>query len=243
MMMNMKLNTRWTTNFAPLGNGQMIMKANTRHRSRHSSSGFSLFELMIVIAILATFLVLAVPNYISARRLSRARGIVKEIASQLRQTRQEALGQSRAVSFQYNNQTKQMSVIRHATACRTSGPWPCPLLTDANYPNNGVVVRTVSLTGNGVAASDISYGRPANAPTTPLGDNATLTALTAAGTINITFQPDGSVINQNGIPVDTALFLFNVQSPVNTAAAISVLGAAGRVKIWSYSSDANKYVE
>jgi hypothetical protein len=61
--------------------------------------------------------------------------------------------------------------------------------------------------------------------------------------VNITFQPDGSVIDANGNPVNRALFIYNTQAPTDTAAAISVLGAAGRVKLWRYKSNVNKYVE
>ena len=83
-------------------------------------------------------------------------------------------------------------------------------------------------------------------PTTKLDDNILMTPLTPAGAggkLNITFQNDGSVIDTLGIPVDRAMFLFNNLAAQSTASAVSVVGASGRVKVWRYSLNGNKYVE
>jgi hypothetical protein len=61
--------------------------------------------------------------------------------------------------------------------------------------------------------------------------------------LNITFQPDGSVIDSSGNPVDQAMFIFNNKAALGTASAISVLGTSGRVKLWRYYSNGNKYAE
>lgn len=179
---------------------------------------------------------MAVPKFMSAQRVSRANGVTVETATQLRLARQESMSQLRAMTVQYDNVAKQLVVIRHATA----GP---AVLTAANYPNNGVTVRTVALAGAGLSTSDIIYGRPASLPAVNLGDNTTMTVMPTGGKLNITFQPDGSVVNAAGNPVDLALYFYNAQADRETATAISVLGAAGRVKVWRYNSNANRYVE
>ncbi len=56
-------------------------------------------------------------------------------------------------------------------------------------------------------------------PTVNLGDNTTLTTIPTGGKLNITFQPDGSVINAAGNPVDMALFFYNAQADRDTATA------------------------
>ncbi|HEX8180558.1 MAG TPA: hypothetical protein VF525_13505 [Pyrinomonadaceae bacterium] len=192
-------------------------------------------ELLLVVAVMTIVLVMAVPSFFNAQRVARMNGMTREVATQLRLVRQESMGQLRAMTFQYNDTNKQIVVIRHAAA----GP---AVLTGVNYPNNGVVVRTVPLTGGGLSAAEITYGRPAGVPIAPLGDNTSLTALTG-GNLNITFQPDGSVLDAAGAPVDVALYFYNPRTPLNTAAAISVLGSAGRVKLWRYLTSANSYVE
>jgi hypothetical protein len=59
----------------------------------------------------------------------------------------------------------------------------------------------------------------------------------------VTFQPSGSVVDATGTPINHALYIYNNQNAEETACAVSVLGAAGRVKIWKYNRDAQKYVE
>jgi hypothetical protein len=61
--------------------------------------------------------------------------------------------------------------------------------------------------------------------------------------LNITFQPDGSVIRATGDPDDQAMFIYNSRAPKGTASAISIMGAAGRAKIWRYDAGANRYTE
>jgi prepilin-type N-terminal cleavage/methylation domain-containing protein len=199
--------------------------------------GFSLIELVIVLAIGAILTAIALPQLRSSRRLQRLSALPRQVTSQLRLARQMAMSQRRAVTFQYNDQTKQVSLIAHASY----GP---TVLTDSNYPNTtgSVQFNTFPLTGDGISTQDITYGIPSGAPTTALDDGISMSSL-STNTINITFQPDGSVINGSGQPTNFSLFFYNGQLPKDTASAISILGSAGRVKIWRYSSNATKYIE
>jgi hypothetical protein len=61
--------------------------------------------------------------------------------------------------------------------------------------------------------------------------------------LNVTFQPDGSVIDAAGNPVGVAMFIYNNRAARGTASAISVMGASGRIKIWRYDLSANLYTE
>jgi hypothetical protein len=51
------------------------------------------------------------------------------------------------------------------------------------------------------------------------------------------------VVDASDNPQNRALFFYDAYSPNQTAFAISILGAGGRVKIWRYSEGANLYVE
>ena len=205
---------------------------------RIKARGFSLLELLIAITIMAIVLSIALPQLTAARRLQRLSALPRQVLSQLRSARQQAMSQRRAVTFQYDNQKKQTRMIAHLET-------GAAVLAAPGYPNTAgsAVFNSTLLTGEGIDTSDISYGIPAGLPLGALGDGTNLTPLNASGQVNITFQPDGSVTGANGQPADTALFFYNALLPKETASAVSILGSAGRVKIWRYNWSANQYAE
>jgi Tfp pilus assembly protein FimT len=214
----------------------------------HSSSGRSIIETLVVITIAAILGAVAVPQMITARRLMRSSALPREIVTQLRFAKQQAMSQRQAFTFQYDDTTKQISIIDHnnngnpTPSCNVAGT---AIVADSLYPNTAcsATVLTVPLGSGAVPAADISIGIPSGLTgVSTLDDTTTPTSLTASK-LNITFQPDGSVIDAAGNPVNRTLFLYNNRVPTETAAAISVLGAAGRVKVWRYSSSVNKYAE
>lgn len=217
-------------------------------QSWHSASGHSVVETLVVITIAAVLGAVAVPQMISSRRLMRSAALPREVVAQLRFAKQQAMSQRQAFTFQYDDSTKQIKIIDHnnngnaTSTCNVAGT---TILADSLYPNTtcSTTVLTVPLGGGAVPAADISIGVPSGLTgVSTLDDTTTPTALTASK-LNVTFQPDGSVIDAAGNPVNRTLFLYNNRVPTQTAVAISVLGTAGRVKVWRYSSSVNKYAE
>jgi Tfp pilus assembly protein FimT len=194
--------------------------------------------LLIAVTIMAIVLSIALPQLTNARRLQRLSALPRQVLSQLRAARQQAMSQRRAVTFQYDDQKKQITMIAHLET-------GVALLADPNYPNTvgSAQINIIPLTGEGINVSDISYGIPLGLPSVALGDGTTLKPLTFSQKVNITFQPDGSVTGANGQPVDSALFFYNALLPKETATAVSILGSAGRVKIWRYNWSTNQYAE
>jgi Tfp pilus assembly protein FimT len=219
-------------------------------QSWHSASGHSVIETLVVVAIAAVLGAVAVPQMIHARRLMRSAALPREVVAQLRFTKQQAMSQRQAFTFQYDDSTKQIRIIDHNNngnpnpACNVLGK---DIVADALYPDTAcsVTVLTVALGGGAVPAADISIGVPSSlSGVSTLDDTSTPTSLTPGGKLNINFQPNGSVIDVNGNPVNNrTIFLYNNRVPTETAVAISVLGSAGRVKVWRYSSSVNKYAE
>jgi Tfp pilus assembly protein FimT len=214
---------------------------------RKGSAGFTIVEMLIVVGVGAVLCAVAIPQMISQRRLLRSSTVSREIMVQIRYTRQLALSRRAAFTFQYDNTTKQVKII---------GPIPqgTAALIDTNYPNNtgSTAILTVPLTQAGLSASELSEGIPTTStglpagspsiPTGALGDGVSKSTLTS-GILNITFQPDGTVIDSTGAQANKALFFFNNKAAQETATALSVIGASGRVKIWRYTTNGNKYAE
>jgi Tfp pilus assembly protein FimT len=212
-----------------------------------SETGRSLVETLAVIAIASLLTAMAVPQLLAARRMIRSNALPREIAAQMRFARQQAMAQRQAFTFQYDDSTKTINIFDHNnnnnanSGCNMTGQ---AVLSVANYPNTSCStnVLTVPVATGPIAPADLSYGVPNGISNSSLDDGGTLTAL--SGTVlNITFQSDGTVVNTAGNYVTRTLYLYNNQISMQSATAISVLGAAGRVKIWRYSSSASKYVE
>ena len=198
--------------------------------------GMSMIELAVVVAIMCLVMVIAVPQLVGARRNMRATAGPAEVKAQLRYARQQALGLQRAVTFQYDTAAREINVIQHGSAGTA-------VLTSGNYPLTPgySLLRTVPLATGGVAPDEIEYGLPPGAPTTPLADTTTLSA-PVNNQVNITFQPDGSVIDANGATTNFAMMFYHPDYADATARAVSVLGATGRVKVWRYT-DVQTWVE
>lgn len=203
-----------------------------------ATRGHSLIEMLCVVALIGLLTSLALPQLLVQRRLSRSVSVTREIMTGLRHTRQLAMNQRQAFTFQYNNTTKQISIIDH-----NSNPGAA-LLIDPSYPNTAgsLMVQQTPLAADPTLSSEITYGIPSGLPAGALADGISMTALFNAQ-INITFQPDGSVIDGAGNPVGRAMFIYNNRAASATATAISVIGASGRVKIWRYDAGANVYAE
>jgi Tfp pilus assembly protein FimT len=213
------------------------LKENLKQDTNRQAAGFSLVEVFIVAAIIGILTAITIPQLAAQRRLLRSAAVPREIVTQLRFARQRAMSHREATTFVYDNTAKTITVIDNNATGAT-------VLNDSNYPNNSgsTVVQTSTLTLMGLSSSEVSYGIPTGLPTGALGDGVSKTNLTSAR-ITVTFQPDGSVTDANGNPVDRALFLYNSKMPNQTAAAVSILGSAGRIKLWRYDSGTNKYVE
>lgn len=182
-------------------------------------------ELLTVLIIIAILVVLALPQLTASRRLFRFAGMQRQIAASLNEARQEAMSQRTPVTFRYDDAGKR--IVIYGGVFGTAG-------ASTN--------KVTDLAGSGLEASDITYGIPPDAPNAPLSDTSKMTTL-GSDTVNVTFLTDGSVLDANNIPVNSALYFYNQKNPLESAFAVSILGAGGRIKIWRFSRNIKTYIE
>lgn len=187
--------------------------------------GFSLPELLIVVFIVSIVSVIALPQISAARRAFRFSGLQRQISALLTDARQQAMSQRKAITVRYKNSEKEVIVYGG-------------IFGTLNDSKN----KVEQIYGSGIAKDEIVYGRPAGVANATLDDGTTQTDLKAE-IMEITFQPDGSVLDAAGNPENRAMFFYHKKNSKGMAFAVSVLGAGGRVKIWRYSQGVNKYVE
>lgn len=196
-----------------------------RTKIKKNEKGFSLPELLIVLLILSILVVLALPQVISSRRLFRFSALQRQVASTLVDARQEAMTQRTPITFRYDNINKNTVIYGGSYGA----------LGDSKN-------RKAELTDSGLEKNDVVYNRPGGAPSSSLSDTSNMTPLTA-GIVDITFQTDGSVVDASNNPVNNALFFYHKKYAKDSAFAVSILGAGGRVKTWRYSKGIKAYVE
>jgi prepilin-type N-terminal cleavage/methylation domain-containing protein len=190
-----------------------------------NSKGFSIPELLIVLLVGSIILVLALPQLISSRRLMKFSAMQRQVAASLVETRQEAMSQRKAITYAYDDRNKQL------------------IIYGGNFGVFGDSKNKIhDLTGFGVDAVDIKYGRPGGVSSAALNDTTNMTSPTRS-MVEITFQPDGSVIDASNNPQNNALFFYHNKYKKDAAFAVSILGAGGRIKVWRYSKGINAYVE
>lgn len=201
------------------------MTRKIKSKNLTKQKGFSLPELLVVMIIIAIIGVIAIPQIIGARRAFRFSGMQRQIAATLTEARQQAMTQRKAITFQYKDSTREIIVYGGGYGS----------LNDSKN-------KIEQLSGAGVSPGEIIYGRPAGVSTAALADGTDLTNL-KSGKTEVTFQPDGTVLDAAGNPVNRALFFYHGKNALKMAFAVSVLGAGGRVKVWRYSQGVNNYVE
>lgn len=203
----------------------MTERLKKKLQKKNRQSGFGMAELIVVLLVIAILVALALPQMIASRRLFRFSGFQRQVSTVLREVRQNAMSQRAPITFRYDDTNKLIIVYGGSFG----------VLGDAKN-------QVTRFADNGITTNEVVYGRPAGVTAAALSDGTNLTALTG-GAVEVKFQADGSVVDAGDNPQNRALFFYNAYAPNDTAFAISILGAGGRVKIWRYSQGVNLYVE
>jgi type II secretory pathway pseudopilin PulG len=189
-------------------------------------AGAGIPELLIVIFVIAILIVLALPRIITSRSISQFADVKKQFIASVLNAQKEAMSVGAPITFRYDDTNKKVVIY----GGRFGG------LSD--FRN-----QVIEMDDKAISSGRVIYGRPPGAKVTPLMDGSNITPVTEDGVVEIQFQPNGSITDENNAQQDKALFLYNSKNPKETAFAISIKGSGEQIKIWRFSPAVNDYME
>ena len=113
---------------------------------RHSSSGFTLIESVVVISVLGVIFAMGVPSFLSYRQSQELETARQALAGQLRLGRQKAIGMRHAQTLTFSTGSNNYTVQDLVTN-QTFGPFKLP---------KGLALEQASLVVGGVTGSTIT---------------------------------------------------------------------------------------
>jgi prepilin-type N-terminal cleavage/methylation domain-containing protein len=195
-----------------------ISQKSARHSRKFTETGFSLLEIIVVLAVMAIVLGFAVVGTTSSLPGYKADAAMDQVVSQLRSARMRAISQRHEVQVQFSG-TNQLII----TDIVLKGAAPPPVTIDFE---GGAKFALVT----GLPDTPMASG--GGTSTTP-----PLSAIYFAGISNgpplMKFTTTGAFVDNGNSFVDGTVFLA-IGQKANTARAVTVLGATGRIRPYHY---------
>jgi len=218
------------------------MKNTCTFTVRKDSRGFSLLEMMIVVAIMLIVMAYAVPQYLTAMRTAKLRGAETSYATLLQMARTRAVNDDRyySVYIQASTATSpQLAYVdiypQNVNGASGNGPSgsynPGPPSDPMVTLSNEVVLQPAGSAPGTTAlytafCASCAYSIILNSPPTWGPDGLPCAPTTSAG-------GGGTVCNSAGGPIAYVIFF---QSNTNQEWDAVTISPAGRIKTWYYSS-------
>jgi prepilin-type N-terminal cleavage/methylation domain-containing protein len=192
----------------------------SRHRRRlsgraRSAQGFSLLELLIVVAILGVLASIAIGVTPSVVRTAKGQAGVSQVQSVLRRARELSISRRRNVRVTFT--VPNTLVIEQIDV---PGPGTTP-------------IETVRFEGN------VQYTRFAATPDTPDGFG-NVAAVQIGGALPVMFTSEGMFCDAAGDPTNATIQI-GVPNQVSTAGAITILGTTANIRAFRW--DGSRWIE
>lgn len=186
-----------------------VMRAR-RQRRWADASGYSVTEMLVVVAFVVVLGAMATVNLMSARQGIRAENALQTVVGQLRLSREMAVDQRRDVLVTFT--------LPNSFTIQRVDPG-----------NNVVLVNTV------VLPIDFQYTTFAGMPDTPDGfGNAA--PVVFGNSMMVRFRPDGTGVDVNLAPVNGSVFFANPNQR-QTFRAVTLLGSTGRIRGYRWTGN------
>ena len=199
-----------------------------------AESGFSLIELMIVLALIAVLSAISLPYIYNYKKLYKSEDQALKVIDVMRETAQLAITRRRTMRFEIDFTANAILVIDENGAQPDTQikRIPLELLRDVrmdvipatiakpNPPNYTDIVPAVDAVGHFVGAANV------------IGNTVWVAR----------FRSDGSVVNNANIPINANIYSWPPITPGSTTArnkgeirAITLFGGTGAIRYWKYA--------
>lgn len=212
-------------------------KQSTRPRKFRIDAhhGFSMVEMLVVVAVIMIMVAISIPYAVNYRRLYRSEEQALKVLDVIRETSQMALNQRRTFRMEIDATTSSALIIDETTP------------TDPD-----VLVKRIPLDDLSTLRMDVepaSVGRP-NPPNYPSAVFDVDAIGHMDGSTNVIgnrvwaahFRSDGTVVNEGEIPISVTLYVFpptsassDVPSDPQQVRVITIYGGSGAVRYWKFN--------
>lgn len=177
----------------------------TRAVRARTQAGFTLIELMVVIAVAAVLLAIAVPSFRSLTQINRAAGEVNALSNDLQFARAEAIKEGLPVSI---------CVSTNGTSCASSNTWQSGWIV---FSDNTNLTGTSPPTATGITPlrRQLAWSSSDTLVATKVGTTTTVPS--------VTFNRDGFAINLGGT-VQWALTAVPANSSAGRCVKLNLVG-------------------
>lgn len=204
-------------------------------QKRVRQRGYSLIELLVVVAIIVIMGAVSIPYIYSYKTMYKSEEQAKKIMDLMREAGQLALNQRRTYRMEIDITASRVHIIDE---------------TGTGTPNT--LVKSIPIEATGVIRMDVAPNG-VTAPNPPNYSTAGFAADTVGHWENgvqtlgntvwaIRFRRDGTVVNGGNIPISATLFVFpptsassNVPSDSRQIRAVTLYGGSGAVRYWKYN--------
>lgn len=196
----------------------------TKPTTREAQKGFTLVEMLIVVAIAMIMTGVAVTNLIPAARNARADRAVQTVLQEMRHTRQQALDERRIFILTFIA-PRTMRVQRREIGGALT------LIRQLDLPQD-ISYQILPQVPTGIGVAPDAFG---------IGGNPIDFSWPPGGGTQVYFQPDGSALDVLGTTNSGVIYMGRTNDAVS-ARAVTMFGATGRVRSFQLRKEGSVYV-